>query len=49
MDAARDAGVSVLDAAADPGLAGLDARLSQCDVVVDAILGAGRYRPPAGA
>ena len=49
MDAARDAGVSVLDAAADPGLAGLDARLSQCDVVVDAILGAGRYRPPEGA
>ena len=48
MDAARDAGVSVLDAAADPGLAGLDARLSQCDVVVDAILGAGRYRPPEG-
>ena len=31
-----------------PGLAGLDARLSQCDVVIDAILGAGRYRPPAG-
>ena len=48
MDAARAGGVSVLDAAADPGLAGLDARLSQCDVVVDAILGAGRYRPPVG-
>ena len=48
MDAARAAGVSVLDAAADPGLGELDARLSQCDVVVDAILGAGRYRPPEG-
>ena len=48
MDAAREAGVSVLDATVDPGLAGLDARLSQCDVVVDAILGAGRYRPPEG-
>lgn len=48
MDAARRAGVTIDDAAADPGHSRLTARLARCDAVIDAILGAGRYRPPQG-
>ncbi len=42
-------GVSVRDADDDPDLAMLNAQLSRAAVVVDAILGAGRYRPLEGA
>lgn len=40
--------VTVKDATDDAGLQTLNRMLSRCDVVVDAILGAGRYRPLAG-
>ena len=40
--------VTVKDATDDDGLQTLNRMLSRCDVVVDAILGAGRYRPLAG-
>ena len=40
--------VSVADAADDPDLRTLDALLSRSHMAVDAILGAGRYRPPEG-
>ena len=48
MDAARAAGVTIDDAASDPNHSRLTDRLSRCDAVIDAILGAGRYRPPQG-
>ena len=48
MDAARRAGVTIDDAAADPDHSRLTDRLARCDAVIDAILGAGRYRPPQG-
>ncbi len=38
-------GVAVADASEDHGLASLGTLLGRCDMVVDAILGAGRYRP----
>ena len=41
--------VTVQDAADDAGLQTLNRMLGRCDAVVDAILGAGRYRPLAGA
>ena len=41
--------VPILDAAADAGLLTLRELLHRADVVVDAILGAGRYRPLEGA
>ena len=40
--------VAIADAAADPELQTLDSLLSGSDLVVDAILGAGRYRPLDG-
>ena len=40
--------VTVKDAADDAGLQTLNRMLSRCDAVIDAILGAGRYRPLAG-
>ena len=40
--------VRVVDAEDDTDLGVLDAVLRRCDVVVDAILGAGRYRPLSG-
>ena len=49
MDAARAAGVTIDDVANDPDLPRLTARLSRCDAIIDAILGAGRYRPPQDA
>ena len=49
MDAARAAGVTIDDVANDPDLSRLAARLTRCDAIIDAILGAGRYRPPQGA
>ena len=48
LDAARAAGVTIDGAAADPGHSRLTDRLARCDAVIDAILGAGRYRPPQG-
>ncbi|MDE2785646.1 MAG: NAD(P)H-hydrate dehydratase [Chloroflexota bacterium] len=41
-------GVSVKDSAGDAGLSDLDGLLRRSDAVVDAILGAGRYRPLDG-
>ena len=41
-------GVTVLDAADDPDLQALDTQLRHAELVVDAILGAGRYRPLDG-
>lgn len=41
-------GVPVWDAAGDAGLSDLGGLLRSCDAVVDAILGAGRYRPLDG-
>ncbi len=41
-------GVTVLDAADDPDLQALDTQLLRAELVVDAILGAGRYRPLDG-
>ena len=49
MDAARAAGVTIDDAASDPDQSRLTARLTHCDAIIDAILGAGRYRPPQDA
>ncbi len=40
--------VGIIDAAADGDMQQLDALLRRCDVVVDAILGAGAYRPLSG-
>ena len=40
--------VGIIDAAADGDMQQLDALLRRCDVVVDAILGAGTYRPLSG-
>ena len=48
MVSALNYGVSVHDAADDVGFALLSELLGQCDVVVDAVLGAGRYRPLTG-
>ncbi len=48
MDSALAYGVSVLDAADDPDRKSLESLLAGADLVVDAILGAGRYRPLTG-
>ena len=48
MLAALPYGVSVSDSAEDVGLSSLSNRLARCDAVIDAILGAGRYRPLSG-
>ena len=48
MADARRYDVAIVDAADDPELRTLDSLLSGSDVAVDAILGAGRYRPLDG-
>ncbi|MCE2500295.1 MAG: NAD(P)H-hydrate dehydratase [Dehalococcoidia bacterium] len=48
MTSAQAFGVTVEDAAEDVALQKLGRLLDRCDVVVDAILGAGRYRPLEG-
>ena len=49
LDAARDAGVSVVSASDDPAYSRLKATLASAHVVIDAILGTGRARPIEGA
>ena len=48
MTAALVGDVQIADSADDKDLQQLDTQLRRCDVVVDAILGAGRYRPLTG-
>lgn len=48
MTAALAYDIPVLEAADDPDFYALAARLARSDLIVDAILGAGRYRPPDG-
>ncbi len=48
MADALAADVTVVNSDADPDLRTLDALLSRSDLAIDAILGAGRYRPPDG-
>ena len=48
MTAALVGDVQIADSADDKDLQQLDTRLRRCDVVVDAILGAGRYRALSG-
>ena len=48
MTDALSYGIAVHDSANDEGLSNLGGLLRRCDAVVDAILGAGRYRPLDG-
>ena len=48
MTDALAAGVTVVNSDHDPGLHSIDSLLARSDLVIDAILGAGRYRLPDG-
>lgn len=48
MTAALAYGITLLEAADDPDFYALSAQLARSDLIVDAILGAGRYRPLDG-